>query len=249
MIHYHGTPLSGDRSTQIRALRGKHAMVSFAEQSPMEVVSEVCQSFCIDNGAFTAWKKGGELDLEGYARFVAEWMTHPRFDFYVIPDVIDGDECDNLAMMAKWREESPRHDMLTLGAPVWHMHEPLSVLSEFCHAFFRVCIGSSGEYAEVGTGRWWGRMAEAMSVACGEDGRPRAKLHGLRMLDPMVFSRLPLSSADSTNVARNIGIDSAWRGTYQPSNRETRALVMMERIEANTSASDWHTPGIQEALL
>ncbi len=46
-------------------------------------------------------------------------------------------------------------------------------------------------------------MAQAMAQAC-DLGRPRVKLHGLRMLDVEVFSRLPLASADSTNVARNI---------------------------------------------
>ena len=56
------------------------------------------------------------------------------------------------------------------------------------------------------------------------------------MLNPAIFSELPLSSADSTNVARNIGIDSAWRGTYQPRSKETRAVILTERIESHNSA-------------
>lgn len=57
------------------------------------------------------------------------------------------------------------------------------------------------------------------------------------MLNPAVFSEVPLSSADSTNVARNIGIDSAWRGTYQPRSKETRASILVERIEGSNSKS------------
>ena len=57
------------------------------------------------------------------------------------------------------------------------------------------------------------------------------------MLNPVIFSKLPLSSADSTNVARNIGIDSAWKGTYQPKSKETRAVVLTERIESYNSAA------------
>jgi len=42
-----------------------------------------------------------------------------------------------------------------------------------------------------------------MEVCCDADGMPKTKLHGLRMLDPVIFSHMPLSSADSCNVARN----------------------------------------------
>ena len=82
-------------------------------------------------------------------------------------------------------------------------------------------------------------MAEAMGVLCDEQGRPKVQIHGLRMLDNTVFSHFPFSSADSTNVARNCGIDKAWNGPYAPKSADTRALVMMERIEAHASAKVW----------
>lgn len=44
--------------------------------------------------------------------------------------------------------------------------------------------------------------------------------------------------ADSTNVARNIGIDKAWqKSAYAPASKETRAAVLVERIESMNSAS------------
>lgn len=237
MIHYHGTPLSGDRLTQVRALHGRHAMVSFATPDPLPVVADVCQSFCLDNGAFSAWKRGHSPDWQAYADWVSEWMTHPGFDFCVIPDVIDGDHTDNLKLLAKWQQMSRR--MLTHSAPVWHMHEPLEVLREYCAGFYRVCIGSSGEYATVGSPAWWRRIAEAMPMVCDESGRPRCKLHGLRMLDPDIYRHLPLASADSTNAGRNAGIDGRWKGRYAPATKETRALILMERIERGQSAERW----------
>ncbi|MDR9993265.1 hypothetical protein PTZ59_24650, partial [Enterobacter hormaechei subsp. steigerwaltii] len=67
---------------------------------------------------------------------------------------------------------------------------------------------------------------------------PITKLHGLRMLNADIFRHIPLSSADSTNVARNIGIDKAWdKSAYAPASKETRAAVLVERIEAFNSAS------------
>lgn len=249
MIHYHGTPLSGDSIVSVRALQGKHAMVSFAAPKAVEIIAEVCQSFCFDNGAFTAWKQGEQYCPEKYAEWIAQWFRHPGFDWYCIPDVIDGTENDNRAMRGLWREICPE-GAWKLGVPVWHMHESLEELKYLAIAYDRVAIGSSGEYATVGDRRWWGRMGEAMSAVCDEYGRPKTKLHGLRMLDPTVFSHLPLSSADSTNVARNIGIDSAWKGTYIPQSREVRAAIMMERIEAHCSAKRWasHSAGVQQNL-
>ncbi|HAY4742129.1 TPA: hypothetical protein JZ996_004074 [Escherichia coli] len=58
------------------------------------------------------------------------------------------------------------------------------------------------------------------------------------MLNADIFRHIPLSSADSTNVARNIGIDKAWdKSAYAPASKETRAAVLVERIEAYNSAS------------
>lgn len=91
-------------------------------------------------------------------------------------------------------------------------------------------------------------MNEAMNVVCDKNGNPLCKLHGLRMLNPEVFTRLPLSSADSTNIAQNVGIDSAWRGTYMPPSKDVRAMVMRERIESHSSLCFWTRQAVQAVL-
>ena len=237
MIHYHGTPFSGRDKTHM-ALAMRHACVSYAERSAMEVAAELCQSFILDNGAFSAWRQGKPMDLEGFAGWARAWCRHPGFDWLLMPDVIDGDADANALMRARWFQTAP--DLWKYSVPVWHLHEPLEVLRDFVGGFRTVAIGSSGDYSKVGSAGWWQRMHEAMEVACDETGRPKAKLHGLRMLDPRIFSCFPFSSADSTNVARNIGIDKAWdRAPYAPASAYTRALVLMERIERHASASRW----------
>lgn len=65
------------------------------------------------------------------------------------------------------------------------------------------------------------------------------KLHGLRMLNPEIFTRLPLSSADSTNVGRNIGLDKKWTGSYQPPSKEWRAQILRARIESQNAPATW----------
>ena len=95
------------------------------------------------------------------------------------------------------------------------------------------------EFATVGNERWWLRMADMMDAVCDVEGRPLVKLHGLRMLNPEVFSRFPFASADSTNIARNIGIDQTWRGNYMPPTKEMRAQVMRSRIESQNAPPRW----------
>jgi hypothetical protein len=253
VIHYHGTPMTPNAAA-IAALSRRHAMVSHFRPDQIEIVAEVCQSFCLDNGAYSHWKKGhrGRVSLPAYSAFVRQWDRHPGFDWYLIPDSIDGDEAANDRLLAEWREV---HGDYHRGVPVWHMHESLDRLYRFCHAarngvYERVALGSSGQYSTVGMADWWVRMAEAMGRICDERGRPICRLHGLRMLNPTVFSHLPLASADSCNVARNIGIDAAWRGTYVPVSPGVRAQVMMERIEGHASASLWNpeSRGVDENL-
>jgi len=120
------------------------------------------------------------------------------------------------------------------------MHESLERLDRLVTTWPRICIGSSGEYATVGNEKWWARMHEIMEVACDRGGSPKCKLHGLRMLNPKVFTKIPFTSADSTNIGRNVGIDKHWsKGNYLPMTKEGRAQVMRERIESHNSPGFW----------
>lgn len=233
MIHYHGTPIGGPSSEAARFLIGRHAMVSFARPDQIGAVAECCQSFALDNGAFSVWKKGGVLDFDGYLAFVETWQRHPGFDWCLIPDVIDGDEAANDAMLARWCDASTARSV-----PVWHMHESIERLSRLASNWDVVAIGSSGQWPDPGREGWWRRMSEAMSEICDEDGRPPCRLHGLRMLDPAIFHRLPFASADSTNVARNNNQVRRF-GMYCPPSESQRAAVIADRIEAHNSACRW----------
>jgi hypothetical protein len=231
MIHYHGGPIT-PLSVAHAVWKRRHAFVSFERPEQVAFAAEICQSFAIDNGAFSVWRRGAQLDVKGYVEFVDEWRRHPGFDWCLIPDVIDGTEADNDRMFAEYKQAGG--DLLR-DVPVWHMHESFERLARLCRTWPRVALGSSGEYAEVGTPQWWQRMGEAMDFVCDEDGRPPCKLHGLRMLNPTIFSQLPLASADSTNVAQNHGRE---RKRYALS-AAMGALAIADRIEEHASAPRW----------
>jgi len=235
MICYHGTPIT-PKSAAISVLRGRHGLVSFAHQADLEVVLDACSSFVLDNGAFSAWKSGSPIsDWSPYYDWVFSIWRHPGCDWAIIPDVIDGTEDDNDHLIENGWPTALRG----LGVPVWHLHESLTRLLRLSRSFRVVALGSSGEYSRPGTANWWVRMGRAMDVVC-DGGKPRCKLHGLRMLNPAVFTKLPLHSADSCNVARNIGIDCHWtKGSYAPATKAARAVLIADRIESNQSASSW----------
>jgi hypothetical protein len=243
VIHYHGLPLT-PVADMLRAMRGHHTMVSFADPRQIEEATEVCQSVVLDCGAFSAWQGGQKYDFAGYSKWVGHWLRHPAVDWCIIPDVIDGTVEENDDLVCGWIYNKAQ------SVPVYHLHEPLQRLHWLTDLYPRVALGSSGEFSEPGTPRWWDRMRDVMRVACRKDGMPWGKLHGLRMLDPTIFSHLPLASADSCNVARNIGLDTKWNGPYAPSNKATRAIVMIDRIEAHASARRWsiESAGVQQNM-
>lgn len=241
MIHYHGTPVGGPRQDVARFLIGRHALVPYPRREDIGIVADVCQSFVFDNGAFTVWKQGGKLDVPGYLAWCDEWRRHPGFDWALIPDVIEGSEDENDALVSEW----PRH---IEGVPVWHMHESIDRLVRLGNEWRTVALGSSGKWSSPGTAGWWNRMTEALNALCDDAGRPPCKLHGLRMLDPTIFGRLPLTSADSTNAAVNSGSLDRF-GIYTPPTASQRAAVIAERIEAHNSSAVWNKQPVQDSFF
>lgn len=210
---------------------GRHALVPFLRQDDIPIVADVCASFVLDNSAFTFWKRGGEIDREGYYAFCDTWHRHPCFNWAIIPDVIEGTEKDNDRLLSEW----PGH---IKGVPVYHMHESLDRAEKLVNEWDTVAIGSSGEWPTPGAKNWWSRMSEIMDRITDKRGRPKCKLHGLRMLNPKVFSKLPLQSADSTNAVVNASALDRF-GMYKPPRLDQRADIIASRVEQHNSAPVW----------
>lgn len=224
MIHYHGGPITPETAA-LRVWKGRHAFVSWAAPVQIKLAASITQSFALDNGAFTIWRKGGEVDWNDYYAWVDKWRFHSAFDWAVIPDVIGGTEEENNKLLGDW-------PFGLQGVPVWHMDESVDRLVDLASEWPRVAIGSCAEYDVKHPAKCVARLRQVLQPIC-RRGYPTVKLHGLRMLRPEIITKIPLSSGDSTNIARNIGIDKAWNGSYSPATREARADVMVERIESH----------------
>ena len=248
MIHYHGLPITPGTSA-VTAINKGHAFVSFAHSDQLSIAIDVAQSFALDNGAFSAWKSGKPItDWRPFFEWAEEVSYLPHCDFVVIPDVIDGDLNEQTALIGSFLQHFG-HRGMQIGAPVYHLHEPLDHAAYLARTWPRICIGSSGDFANIGTQAWGQRMNLVMKAVCDSRGRPLCKLPGLRMLDPEIFTKFPFASADSTNIGRNIGIDSSWKGTYVAPNKNARAMIIRERIEMFSSANTWQGIPVQESLI
>lgn len=191
MLHFHGTPIT-PRSV-LHSLAGKCFFVSYASPNDVAICHQIGQSVGLDNGAFSHWRQGLKPDWEGYYKWAEPWLDCPT-TWAVIPDVIDGTEAENDDLIT----DCPLGDK---GAPVWHLHESFGRLRNLCRSFPRVCIGSSGQYAEIGTARWEARMDETFNML----HTAFRRIPHLHMLRGMSLSggRWPFASVDSTDVARN----------------------------------------------
>jgi len=230
VIHYHGGPLG--RSKQCHEFfSGRHSLISFAHPEELEVMAEVSHSFILDNGAFSVWKSGKTLDVDGYVEWVDQWRRHPGFDWALIPDVINGSEDQNDGLLHDWPFPGD-------GVPVWHLNESLERLGRLSSQWHRVAFGST-EGMEPGSKRFWSRIADAMGIVCDDLGRPLCKLHGLRMLDPRIFQSIPFASADSASAVTRSFMPERRFGMYLPKKESQRANIIADRVEAYSSAPLW----------
>jgi len=198
MIHYHGTPITP--RSELTKMAGRHFCVSFANPKDSEVCMRIGQSVMWDNGAFSAYTRGAAFEADKFAVWLVRngYLAHPHWA--VIPDVIGGTVEQQREMLKSWPH--PKE----LSAPVWHMDLSTDYLLELADNYPRICLGSSGEFWEVGGEKWCRRMDEAFNSLV----RTRQYLpwiHGMRMLG-MAGSEWPLASADSTNVAQNFKRDT-----------------------------------------
>jgi hypothetical protein len=227
-LHYHGTPITP--TPILESLVGRCFCVSYAAPGQVARCHRLGQSVMLDNGAFTFWNQGVTTDGDYWAQYavwVEPWLDRPT-TWAVIPDVIDGDEADNDLLISKW----PR-SLFKQSAPVWHMHESLDRLAYLTLAWDKVCVGSSAQYAQVGTSQWHHRMEAAFNRVA-----PNGKPPWLHMLRGMALTDgpYPFASVDSTDVARN---------HYLPRNGD--APKMATRWDGKQTPAQW-VPREQLAL-
>lgn len=227
MIHYHGTPLTP--RAELQKMAGKHFCVSFAAPGDADWCAAQGQSVMWDNGAFSIWRSGKQLDLDAFAAWVEPRLGHPHWA--VVPDVIEGEISDNLAMIDQWPH--PR----AMSCVVWHMNEPVDHLLRLVdEGFAKIAFGSTQQYDPIGCERWERRADEAFNALAARGALPW--VHMMRGMS-LCGDRWPFASADSTNVARN----------FKNIGERVCPERMARRIDAVQCPVRWQVRALQKGLF
>jgi hypothetical protein len=226
MIHYHGTPITP--KTALYELAGRHFCVSHARPDQVRQCHLIGQSVMLDNGAFSAWKRGYKPDWSAYYDWCDEWL-HYATTWAVIPDEIDAGWQSQDALIRQWPHGHR-------GAPVYHMDEAIARLHGLIDSGWpRVCIGSTAEFAVVMSDNWCRRMDEIWNSLMRAYGRA-PHLHMLRGMQ-LSGGVYPFASVDSTDIAQN----------HHLPHKSPRSMA--DRWDAMQCAARWHLRAEQEELL
>jgi hypothetical protein len=225
VIHYHGTPITP--LADFEQMAGRCFCVSYARPEQVRQAHQIGQSVMLDNGAYTFWRQNVATSPTWWDRYW-EW-AEPWLDYQsswaVLPDVIDGTEEENDFLLSRFCRQFG-----VQGAPVWHMHESLDRLYRLTLGYSRVCIGSSGTYADPKSPAWRHRMDEAFNRLC-PTGKTPVPIHMLRAMQQACEGAWPFASADSTNIAQNH--NNPQRGGRQ------NVAALATRLDAQQPPARW----------
>ena len=215
-VKFHGMPITPKRL--LEGLPPTSYCVSYAAPHQVEIAHRIGRGVMLDNGAFSQWTKGKPTDWPGFYRWVEPWLSGHPTTWAVIPDVIDGTEAEQLALIAQW-------PFGYRGAPVWHMGESLDHLYRLADEWPFFCMGSAARYRQPLSLAWRKRMDDAWN-GLARRHRHRQRLPAVHMLRglQLVRHRWPFASVDSTNIAQNhhrpqntvAGMISQWEPLHCP---------------------------------
>ena len=236
MIKYHGTPLT-PKSVFNQALLNRDCLIPFTRKDDLKKAFKICRRIIIDNGAFTVWRKGIDIDWNDYYNWI-DGIYDDITNFF-IPDVIDGTEEENNQLVANYLKKRlfNNFDKDKKGIPVWHIDESLHRLSMMMDSFDYIAIGSAGEFRKLDTEKWHKRMNDAMAIICDKNGVPKVKIHMLRCLNPKIFTQYPFYSGDSTSLAQNHNIYNTFTNGKSDNNGWKIILNRLERYNSPKSFS------------
>lgn len=242
MLKFHGGVMHF-KALEFWQFAGRNFCVSFAYPEHVAICHEVGQSVMLDNGAFSLWKDGKPTDWPRFYEWAEPWLRF-QTTWACIPDVMDGTEAENDALIYQWQEWAAAHGLTAdKGSPVYHLPESLERLDRLCAEWPLVCLGVSSErYGRINSPPWRKRMEEVMDVACDADGYPRTRLHLLRGL-AFTGGPYPIYSADSASVARS------WAGSPKSNIAMKDAAKFYASFDGRNPPARWVRPAQQEALF
>lgn len=193
-----------------------------------------CKVF-LDSGAFSAFTKGYQIDIEAYARYI-----HENKDIVEIASVLDaiGDPVGTL-------ENQKRLEALGAAVlPCYHYGEPESYLTYYVDRYEYITIGGMVPIATPQLRIWLDRIWSQYLVDA--TGKARLKVHGFGLTVPELMRRYPWYSVDSSSwvqIASNGGIFLPELGALHVSEHSPSRKMFGQHY---TSLSPYHQAWVRE---
>lgn len=140
----------------------------------------------LDSGAFSAWTRGIELDLEEYAAFIHE-HCEPVTLISVLDDISD----PKVTLENQRALESLGVD----AVPCFHFGEPEEYLARYVDNYDYISFGGMVGRQPKELVPWLDRMFR--EYICDANGIPRVRVHGFGMTRPEIIAAYPWRSVDS----------------------------------------------------
>ena len=148
----------------------------------------------LDSGAFTAWSKGAEIDLDEYIDF-----CHEHTDILEMISVLDVIDFDNPQRAAKESflnllrmEQRGLKDVL----PTFHMGEPEEVIQHYAENYKYISLGGMVGVSAKQLMVWLDRIWSCYLTD--STGHPKLKVHGFGITSLPAMTRYPWTSVDSS---------------------------------------------------
>lgn len=195
--------------------------ISFWYRGQVRTVETITKDVMYDNGAFTAYTKGKDIDWKTYYSWLEPRLFEDR-RWAVIPDVIDAGSQLQDALLKDWPLGKER------GAPVWHTDEPIDRVLRLLDEWPRVCFGSTGEHWNIQSQVWRDRLSEVWDEILKRHKEPN--VHMLRGMQ--VLHDYPFTSADSTTFGQNSHNYDNPTLPHEDLNRYNGRKLYLERVES-----------------
>ena len=166
----------------------------------------------LDSGAFSAFTKGVEIDLDAYCAFIREHLD--ILTVYANLDVIGDPE-------ATLRNQKAMEAKGLKPLPCFHYGEPLRYLHHYLKHHPYIALGGMAANSQGTALRNEVRQSWLDSIfgehICGADGLPKVKVHGFGLTSLPLMLRYPWYSVDSTSwvMTGRMGfvlVPKPWRG-------------------------------------
>lgn len=145
-------------------------------------------SLFLDSGAFSAWSKGVNIDIDAYIAFIKE---HKKY-IHVYSVLDDINSAETTLKNQKYMESKGLSPL-----PCFHYNEDVKFLRHYLNGYEYISLGGMVPISNHNLMVWLDDLFQ--NYICDDDGMPKVKIHGFGITSIPILIRYPWYSVDSTS--------------------------------------------------